>query len=325
MEKDAKKKSKGYWGRRAAYGLLKNMNCALTTHEICQDMIGSREDQLLKALTGLEGGVVASGSTCGVVTGGALSLALMHRDDISRKGALAERAVLERVTDYTDWFRDTYGTLLCRERMGVDFYRVRGQLRYLLPGDRVGKCIWHLRGATRYLYEASKNPLSITASRSPMGDKPPLHCASAVLAGIREKTGVGDPLLEKMAFVFDGGVGFNGGICGALAGAIMGINQVMGMDLRNISYWKNMKSFLRGHTNLLVRSPKTLDEPFAAGRRVVERFRQAAGSTECRALTGQGFSDWDEFQEFISNSAACNGLFELAINEASAVILNASQ
>jgi hypothetical protein len=41
-------------------------------------MIGRREDRLLQASAGLEGGIVASGSTCGVVSGGALGLALMH-------------------------------------------------------------------------------------------------------------------------------------------------------------------------------------------------------------------------------------------------------
>ncbi len=325
MEKGTKKSGKGYWGRRAVYGLLKDLNCALATHEVCQDMIGRREDQLLKAVTGLEGGVVASGSTCGVVTGGALSLALMHLDDIEKNGASTEKAVLERVSDYIEWYRNTYGTFLCRERTGVNFYRTRGQLRYLLPGDKMGKCFWHIRGAMRYLNDVLNNAAPIKASSGPAGDKPPIHCATAVLTGIREKTGVGNPLLEKLAFVFDGGVGFKGGICGALAGAIMGINQVMGVDLRNISYWKNMKGFLKGHVNLLVRSPKTLDEPFAAGRMLVERFREVAGSIECREITGRSFGDWDEFQDFISNSATCKGLFEMAVNEASELILNSSE
>lgn len=320
MGKGAKKTGRGYWGRRAAYGLLKDLNCALATQEVCQDMIGRQEDQILKAVTGFEGGVVASGSTCGVVTSGALALALMHQDDIYKGGGSAEKAVLERVSDYIEWFRNTYGTVLCRERTGMDFYRLRGQLRYLLPGDKVGKCLWHLRGAMRYLNGVSSNPLPGKALSAPIGNKPPVHCAAAVLAGIREKTGVGNPLLEKLAFVFDGGVGFKGGVCGALAGAVIGINQVMGMDLRNISYWRNMKGFLKGHVNLLVRSPETLDEPFAAGRRVVERFRGAAGSTECREITGRRFSGWDEFQGFVSDSPTCTELIELAINEASALI-----
>ena len=46
--------------------------------EVFQDMIGRRENRMLKAFTGLKGGIVASGSTCGIVTGGALGIALMY-------------------------------------------------------------------------------------------------------------------------------------------------------------------------------------------------------------------------------------------------------
>jgi len=48
-------------------------------------MIGKPENELLRSFTGLEGGVVASGSTCGVVSGGAMGLALLHHEKIMEK------------------------------------------------------------------------------------------------------------------------------------------------------------------------------------------------------------------------------------------------
>ena len=54
-------------------------------------MIGKPEDQLLKSFTGLEGGIVASGSTCGVVSGGAIGLALSHYDEIMEKGVRRQK------------------------------------------------------------------------------------------------------------------------------------------------------------------------------------------------------------------------------------------
>ncbi len=57
-------------------------------------MIGKPEDKLLKSFTGLEGGVVASGSTCGVVSGGAMGLALSHHDEIMEKGIPAQAGLL---------------------------------------------------------------------------------------------------------------------------------------------------------------------------------------------------------------------------------------
>ncbi len=80
-----KNRTKGYWGRRAPFYLMKDSNCALASLEVFQNMIGKPEDKLLKSVTGLEGGVVATGSTCGVVSGGAIGLALSHYDEIMEK------------------------------------------------------------------------------------------------------------------------------------------------------------------------------------------------------------------------------------------------
>ena len=320
MAGGGKKSGKDYWGRRAAYGLLKDLNCALASQEVCQDMIGRREDAVLKAVSGLEGGVVASGSTCGVITGGALGLAMMQVDAIDKHGIAAEKRVLEAVSDYLDWFHKTYGTVFCRERMGLDFYRIRGQLRYLLPGDKMGKCFWHIRGAMRYLNEVAYRSPPLQAPQIQVSDKSPVHCATAVLARIREQTGIGVPRLEKLAFVFDGGVGYKGGICGALAGAVMGVNQVLGMDVRNLSYLRTVKKFVKGHVNLLVRSPKDTAEPFTVGRRLVERFRETAGAIDCRNISGRSFSGWEDFQDFIVAAPTCQKLFEFAAHEASALI-----
>jgi hypothetical protein len=68
-------------------------------------MIDRREDRVLKALTGLEGGIVSSGSTCGVVTGGAFGLALMY-DDLLQEGNIgAKAAVLSLAGEYLKWFK----------------------------------------------------------------------------------------------------------------------------------------------------------------------------------------------------------------------------
>ena len=320
MAEILKTPDKGYWGRRAAFGLLKDLNCALATREVCQDMIGRREDQVLKAVSGLEGGGVASGSTCGVATGGALGLALMREDEIRQSGTAAEKAVLKEVGDYLDWYRNIYGSYLCRERVGLDFYKVQGQIRYLLPGDKMGRCFWHIRGAMRYLNSVANQPLKMETEDPAMDGRPPIHCATAVLARIREQTGIGHPLLEKLGFVFDGGVGFKGGICGALVGALMGVNQVMGPDVRDMSYWQNIKGFVKGHINLLRRLPETVDEPFAAGRQLVERFRQAAGAIECKAIISRRFTGWNDFQDFIGESATCSELCDIAAKKAAALI-----
>jgi len=284
-------------------------------------MIGRREDRVLKASTGLEGGIVASGSTCGVVSGGALGLALMHDTILQERGIDAEAGVLSLIGEYVRWFEKSFGSSFCRERSGVDFYTTMGQLRYFLPGDRVARCFWHIRGAMRHLYDAyqEKNLLAMDVDlRKIQGE--PMHCAQTVLRGIRSRTGIGDPLLERLSFIFDGGVGLNGGACGALAGAVMGINLLLGMDIRDTNFFQAFKSFIVGHVNLLLNEPIEEPDPFSVGKNILERFREEAGATECRNITEKKFSDWTDFQKHISSSDKCAGLIELATTEASNAI-----
>jgi C_GCAxxG_C_C family probable redox protein len=283
-------------------------------------MIDRREDRVLKAFTGLEGGIVASGSTCGVVTGGALGLALMHDNVLQEGGIVAEAGVLSLIGEYIRWFAQSFDSPFCRERSGVDFYTTMGQLRYFLPGDRVGKCLWHIRGAIRHLYNYQEKDLHGMDIEPKEIQGEPIHCAQAVLSGIRDRTGIGDPLLERLSFTFDGGVGLQGGVCGALAGAIMGINLILGMNIREISYFKILKAFTIGHINLLLDKPIGEPEPFGVGKNIVQRFREEAGATECRTITEKEFSGWTDFQKHISSSDKCTALIELATTEASKAI-----
>ena len=283
-------------------------------------MIEKPEDKLLKSFTGLEGGVVASGSTCGVVSGGAMGLALFHYDEIMEKGIPAQAGVTSMVGEYVKWFEENYGSSFCRERSGVDFYTTTGQLRYFIPGDKVSKCLWHIRGAIRHLYSFRQKELPIMDVQSDENQVEPIHCAKQVLKGIKEQTGIGDDLLEQLSFVFDGGIGLQGGACGALAGAIMGVNLLIGMDVRNTTYSEILKAFAVGHKNLLTNKPVTKPEPFNVGKGIVKNFKKEAKAIECKTITGQKFSGWSDFQNYISSSDKCSELIELAKDRASIAI-----
>lgn len=283
-------------------------------------MIDKKDNEMLKLFTGLEGGVVASGSTCGVISGGAMGLAISHYDEIIKNGLPAQIGMLSMVGDYVKWFGDNYGSTYCRERSGVDFYSAMGQLRYLIPGDKTLKCMWHLRGAMRHLYEYRKKELPIAKVNDDENQEEPVHCAKDVLTGIKERTGIGNDALEQLSFVFDGGIGLQGGVCGAIAGAIMGINFLFGLNIRDISYFQSVKAFTVGHINLLRNKPIKTPEPFNVGKQIIEKFKNEAGEMECKAITGKSFTEWTEFQSFIRSSEKCTGLIELVTNEASKAI-----
>jgi hypothetical protein len=283
-------------------------------------MIGHQDNDLLKAVTGLEGGCVACGSTCGVITGGALGIALNYESEIAERGLSAEKKVLGKVGKYTDWFASTYGSYLCRERTRSDFYSTWGQLKYFLTLYHLAGCFRHIRGAMRYLYQTNHLPMTLDNNIAAAQDDQALHCARFVLEGIRKKTGINSKRLEKLSFVFDGGVGLTGGVCGALAGAIIGINLLLGLPVRNISYWKTIKGFGVGHVNLLVDRPFGTQEPFKAGKQVVQKFKENAGSTECFDITGESFTGWDDFQEYIKGSSRCHELMDFTVDQACRVI-----
>ena len=115
--------------------------------------------------------------------------------------------------------------------------------------------MWHIRGAIRHLCSYHKKELpAVNMDSSENGDAP-IHCAKKVLEGIREQTGIGNENLEQLSFIFDGGLGLQGGVCGALAGAIMGINLLVGLNIRDTSYYQSVKAFTVGHINLLKNKP----------------------------------------------------------------------
>jgi len=284
-------------------------------------MIEEQDDNILKAVTGLEGGCVAGGSTCGVVTGGALGIAMMHERTLKAGNINDKKHVMKLAAEYVQWFNDTYGSSLCRERTGTDFYSTWGQLWYSLTLRRLSGCFWHIRGAMRQLNEM-KNHVDCKAGKhnSKKIKNPPFHCAKSVLEGIHRKTGIGNKRLENLSFIFDGGVGFTGGVCGALVGAITGINLMLGMRVRDMSYWDTIKGFAVGHVNLLIDKSLGKPEPFMAGKQVVRRFTKKAGSLECDSITGKSFTGWDDFQAHITADKSCKDLIGFVSDEASEVI-----
>jgi hypothetical protein len=71
---------------------------------------------------------------------------------------------------------------------------------------------------------------------------------------------------------------------------VMGISLLLGMNIRDTSYFQTLRAFAVGHINLLLDKPIGKPEPFGVGKSVVQRFREEAGATECRIITGM--TEW---------------------------------
>jgi len=75
--------------------------------------LGKEDPELIRAMHGLCGGMGRSGSTCGVLTGGACLIGLT-----AGKGTVTEQShpkMHRMVQDLLEWFEQKYGSSLCED------------------------------------------------------------------------------------------------------------------------------------------------------------------------------------------------------------------
>ena len=89
-------------------------------------------------------------------------------------------------------------------------------------------------------------------------------CAESVLLAIAESQGIQSDLIPRIATGFCSGISCTGGMCGAVSGAIMGINIVAGRTSPNESIELN----------------------YALTQKLIDRFESQYGSVNCRQLIG---------------------------------------
>jgi len=89
-------------------------------------------------------------------------------------------------------------------------------------------------------------------------------CAESVLLAIAESQGIQSDLIPRIATGFCSGISRTGGMCGAVSGAIMGINLAAGRN-----------------------SPaESLELSYTLTQKLISRFERQYGSINCRQLMG---------------------------------------
>ncbi len=89
-------------------------------------------------------------------------------------------------------------------------------------------------------------------------------CAESVLLAIAESQGIQSDLIPRIATGFCSGISRTGGMCGAVSGAIMGINLAAGRN-----------------------SPaESLEISYTLTQELISRFERQFGSINCRQLIG---------------------------------------
>lgn len=297
--------------RKAQWTYFSTCTCSLTQIKPFQEVFDNIDDDVLKAAIGLEGGMFQKGSTCGVVFSGALTLAMLMDSEISEWKSEDEIKLHALIKDYSTWFNEKYGSTLCRERNGLNLWKLRGILGCFLP-NYIYKGLSHSGGASKYLYSIKDQELEIDHFDVPNK----FHCAKQVLEKIRNETNIGNETVERISIALDGGVGLQGGACGAIAGAVMAISLHLGKNFRKSGTLSNWKDFIQSPEKL--RKQKSFDDFFSVGGKLMDSFLEFTPSLECRDISNTTFNSWKEFQQFgeSDSSKVCHELIDFAANKA---------
>lgn len=269
----------------------------------------------------LEGGGASEGSTCGVVSGGCMAIVLAHLADVLSGDAGKGEALYGRLREYTDWFEGEYGSTLCRERCGVDVKEIAGFINYLFTGKVVTLCVAHIGPAVDHLIGLMNRPLEGGGEVSELDRRLASsggYCAAEVLRAMRRETGYGSLYLEQLSLALDGGVGLSGGLCGALAGALLPMGLVWGIDPKQEGMAGTLAAFLKGHANLYLdrREP----ELWSVANPLMREFKSRYGSYECRDIVGRSFASGSELDEFMGGEPVCREIKEWCAERATALI-----
>ena len=105
-------------------------------------------------------------------------------------------------------------------------------------------------------------------------------CAESVLLAIAESQGIQSDLIPRIATGFCSGISRTGGMCGAVSGAIMGINLMTGRNL----------------------PAESLEVNYALVQKLIERFEKQYGSVNCRQLLGCDLATESGQRYFMENN-----------------------
>jgi C_GCAxxG_C_C family probable redox protein len=104
-------------------------------------------------------------------------------------------------------------------------------------------------------------------------------CAESVLLAIAENQGIQSDLIPKIATGFCSGISRTGGMCGAVSGAIIGINLVAGRS-----------------------SPsESVELSYALTQKLISHFERQYGTVNCRQLIGCDLATEEGQRYFLEN------------------------
>jgi C_GCAxxG_C_C family probable redox protein len=107
----------------SAFG--REYNCAQSVVMGFPEVTGGREETVLKLAAGFGGGMGRLQEACGALTGGFMVIGLLTASEYPDKEIKEE--VYRRVQELAIRFREEFGTINCRDLLGVDLNTPEGE------------------------------------------------------------------------------------------------------------------------------------------------------------------------------------------------------
>ncbi|MHA1727203.1 MAG: C-GCAxxG-C-C family protein [Promethearchaeota archaeon] len=288
--------------------LFQTLNCCESQIVPIKAIYDVTNQNLRKSVTGLAGGINNNGSTCGVVFGGALNLAIIDGAATNSWNVLNEIDLIYNIQKFVNLFEQKFGSSLCRERTCLDLRKVSGKIGLLIP-SKVKGCVKQTAWTMNYITETKINSKSKSKINSPDSAIISIdHCSTAIFEEIKKRTGINDPYLQQLSTGLSGGIGLSGGGCAALSAGIM----LLGLKYGN----KDLKEGKR-------RNPLRWSPPkfVKYANRLINLFKKKFGSLECRDITSTKFTNIENFNEYRAKGR-CNEINKLVIDFTSKILLD---
>ncbi len=283
--------------------LFKTLNCCESQIIPIQALYNVSDTNLRRAVTGLAGGINNYGSTCGVIFGGALNLAIMHKAVSQTWDISNEINLINDIQKFVNSFEKQFGSSLCRERTCLDLKKISGKIGLLIPSKAKG-CVKQTAWAMNYVTEFKINSSDSSINSIKSID----HCSTSIFNEINRRTGINDLYLQQLSTGLSGGIGLNGGGCAALSTGIMLLGLIYGNE--NLEEGKK-------------RSPLRWSPPkfVKFANRLIKLFKKKLGSLECRDITNTTFEDIEKFNEYRSKGH-CIEINKFIVDFTSKALLN---
>ncbi|MFO8009537.1 MAG: C-GCAxxG-C-C family (seleno)protein, partial [Dehalococcoidia bacterium] len=231
--------------RAVVSDFIKAFSCSYSMTRNLGRVLGVEEDPLLlQSVIGFGSGVATMGDTCGAVNGGVALLGKRFPD-------MPSVTFYSLCSDYFGRIEARSGTPNCG--------RVHGG-RDMVPEFRRALLTGKTRGCTAILKEASEvlDGLASEVLNGNYREKPGIeaisrhfekerfHCSQSVIHNVAERIPMPVERIDHPARGFCGGTGFNGTLCGAIAGGVLCLGLKAGVDLRHSGYGNTARILLYG-------------------------------------------------------------------------------